>query len=194
MDGKGLPIPYQRRLSYSRRRTPPRSPPAQESSLPTPSRRTHVRSGTGVAPEAEPDPFLGDESAPARARGWAYANFATDKATWNMTCSGVSSLMILYSHGGHALTPERRAEVTTAIRDGLGWMMENWTDPPHGSAYAVYSLEKVADIGGIARFDEYDWYPDARDWILGAQHPTGPGTRGEPGRSLGSPPRSSSSS
>jgi hypothetical protein len=131
------------------------------------------RGGTGVAPEAEPDPFLGDGSAPARARGWAYANFATDKATWNMTCSGVSSLMILYSHGGHALTPERRAEVTTAIRDGLGWMMENWTDPPHGSAYAVYSLEKVADIGGIARFDEYDWYPDARDWILGAQHPDG---------------------
>ena len=123
--------------------------------------------GNSVKEEIIPDPYVGDESITIHARGWAYAAKATDKATWNMTSSGISSLMLVYAHGGHALDPDLRLQVSKSIRDGIGWQLENWT--PHSSLYSLYSLEKVADIGGIELFDDRDWYEDSCSWLLSSQ-------------------------
>lgn len=121
--------------------------------------------GTSVVPEV--DPFIGAEGIVVRARGWEYTVPAKEKATWNMTAAGVSSLMLIYAHGGAALPPELRARVETGIRDGLGWMMENWE--PHTTLYGLYSLEKVADIGGIGEFHGIDWFADSTEWLLDSQ-------------------------
>ncbi len=130
------------------------------------------RGGTTVTPpEIEPDPFVGTEEIVVQARGWEYAKRATDGATWNMTCSGVSSLMLVYSHGGAALSSELRKKVALAIRDGIGRMMDSWD--PHASLYGLYSLEKVADIGGIGTFDGHDWYEDSSRWLLDTQNKDG---------------------
>lgn len=129
------------------------------------------RGGTAVGTDPLPDPYVGDESVTVRARGWEYAKAATESANWNMTCSGVSTMMLVYDHGGHALDPELRARVSTSIRDGIGWILENWN--PHATLYGLYSLEKVADLGGIAAFDGIDWYGDSSRWLLDSQEKDG---------------------
>jgi len=123
------------------------------------------RPGTTVSEEV--DPFVGSEGIDVRARGWEYTEPAKEKATWNMTAAGVSSLMLVYAHGGASLPPELRREVEAGIRDGLGWMMEHWE--PHTTLYGLYSLEKVADIGGIGEFDGIDWFADSTEWLLDSQ-------------------------
>jgi len=126
-----------------------------------------VSGGTSVTEKPEIDPFVGSESIEIRSRGWNYAVVATDSATWNMTCSGVSSLMLVYDQVGNQLSDELRKKTERSIRDGIGWLLENWN--PHASHYAIYSLEKVGDIGGIELFDGVDWYQEASKFLLESQ-------------------------
>ncbi len=120
--------------------------------------------GTSVSEKPDVDPFVGNESIEIRSRGWNYAVVAKDSATWNMTCSGISSLMLVYDQVGNLMPAELRVQTERSIRDGIGWLLENWR--PHASHYAIYSLEKVADIGGIELFDGVDWYQKASKYLL----------------------------
>jgi len=135
------------------------------------------RGGTAVAPAI--DPFVGSEEIEVLARGWEYKEPAKEKATWNMTTAGVSSLMLVYAHGGAELPVELRARVESAIRDGLGWLMEHWE--PTGTLYGLYSLEKVADIGGIGEFHGVDWFAESSEWLLDSQRRDGSWSSGGTG-------------
>jgi len=128
-----------------------------------------------TAPVQYAFPRIGTEGIPVHARGWRYAA-AEGASSWNMTCAGLSSLLLARS----ALItrtdrvrndPKRMAEINTAIRDGFGWLMSHWA--PKGAYYGAYSLEKVADIGEVKNFGDHDWYAELSQYLLDAQQPDG---------------------
>ncbi|MFQ5655256.1 MAG: hypothetical protein ACE5GW_11070, partial [Planctomycetota bacterium] len=131
------------------------------------------RGGTSVAKPRDPDPrdpVAGAEGLTVHARPFTYHD--TDvRYNWGMTCAGLSSLLLLDDHAAGAWPARRRGELHAAIRDGYGWLMENWT--PNASYYGLYSLEKVADIGGVRLFGEHDWFAEACDFLLAQQRTDG---------------------
>lgn len=126
---------------------------------------------TAVPEEEEKDtllPILAPEEQEVLQRGWSYT---PDRgASWNMTCAGVSSMVLaLEDHSG--LTAEETSRGRASVRDGIGWLMERWT--PTDSYYGMYSLEKVADLAGVRLFDTHDWYDDVATHLVGKQEAAG---------------------
>jgi len=120
-------------------------------------------------------PFIGTEDIPVYARGWKYAPGST--ANWNMTCAGLSSLLLAREALTGRIPPAQHAALQTAIRDGFGWLLANWSLT--SSYYGAYSLEKVADIGEVKKFGAHDWYAEISQHLLGAQNPDGSWGAGE---------------
>ena len=90
---------------------------------------------------------------------------------WNRVCAGTNSLMVVRERVGARIPPRELASIEAGIRDGLGWMLENWS--PFDSFYGIYSLEKVGDLGHIESFEEVDWYDNVAQWLLDAQRTDG---------------------
>lgn len=110
----------------------------------------------------------GPETARVLKRGWDYEN--DGNANWNMTCAGLSSLLIAQDQIGR-LPPMLREDLFEAIRDGYGWLMENWNF--EHNYYGMYSLEKVADLGRVQRFGTHDWYKEVSEHLIREQTPEG---------------------
>jgi hypothetical protein len=121
-------------------------------------------------PESDPEvPVVGTEGIDVFARGWDYS--ANKAYTWNMTCAGLSSLLLARDALGSRLNADRRKAVNKSIRDGYGFLLTGWG--PTASYYSAYSLEKVADIGHIVKFDVHDWYSELSTHLLGQQTKNG---------------------
>jgi hypothetical protein len=88
-----------------------------------------------------------------------------------MTCAGASSLLLARDAIAERLEPQELQKLNRAIRDGNGWLMGSWT--PTRSYYGMYSLEKVADIGGIRVFAGHDWYREVSSELVRRQRGDG---------------------
>lgn len=134
------------------------------------------KSGTLVAKgktvtRGNPDmPSLGTEHVPVFRRGWDYEN--KGGANWNMTCAGLSSLLLARQALKGRIPPSQMEAVNAAVRDGYGWIMTNWAPTGH-AFYGMYSLEKVADIGEVKKFGTHDWYAELSGHLLSQQAPDG---------------------
>ncbi len=132
------------------------------------------RGRTAVDPSSEDRALIGGEGIEVRVREFEYSPGHPEGSLanrWNRVCAGTSSLMVVRDFLGPRLTGPRRSAVETGIRDGLGWMLENWD--PFGSYYGVYSLEKVGDIGHVQSFAGVDWYEVCTTWLLDEQRTDG---------------------
>jgi hypothetical protein len=151
------------RSAPERRRSAEKEPEGKEKES---DATTFVAPKTVIQPE---NPEIGTESIPVHARGWSYEH--KPGATWNMTCAGLSSLLLARENLRDRLGPELRETLNTSIRDGYGWLMSRWS--PTASYYGMYSLEKVADIGGVKAFGQHDWYAELSRHLVGAQRADG---------------------
>ena len=146
---------------------------SEEETKPKPkktSRRKKPSSkGRTIVLKPEDDPIVGTEKVVVKVRGWDYEN--KGGATWNMTCAGVSSCLILRENIKGNIDKDGWKKLNSSIADGYGYLMGAWT--PFTSLYGLYSLEKVADIGGVKLFNENDWYAQAKDYLIGFQQPDG---------------------
>ena len=124
--------------------------------------RTVVRKTVPPDPE---NPVIGTEAIQVFKRGWDYEN--KGKANWNMTCAGLSSVILARINLKGKLPPSAKKALDKSIRDGYGWVMGHWGFS--GNYYGAYSLEKVADIGHVKLFGSHDWYAEVSSWLLGAQ-------------------------
>ena len=152
-------------VSESPRRRP--APRARRATGGEEEARTKVGVPRTVDPNAEA-PVIGTEGIDVRARGWAYQK---GDSNWNMTCSGLSSLILAREYTRGLLPASVQVQVNKAVRDGYGWLMEHWS--PNATHYGIYSLEKVADIGGVKLFGEHDWYREVSEHIVASQRPDG---------------------
>lgn len=126
------------------------------------------KTGVITAPATE-DPEVGTERLQVFQRGWDYLN--SGKSNWNMTCAGLSSLLLARESLRSVLQPDQKKALDKAIWDGYGWVMANWA--PNASYYGMYSLEKVGDIGEVVKFGGHDWYAEIESHLLGMQRPDG---------------------
>ncbi|HLU49398.1 MAG TPA: hypothetical protein VK116_14980, partial [Planctomycetota bacterium] len=124
---------------------------------------------TVVSPTDPEIPIVGTEGVEIFSRGWNYAG--QGNGNWNMTCAGLSSLLLARDNLYMRLNADQKSAVNKAIRDGYAFLMRHWQ--PHGTYYGVYSLEKVADIGNVIRFDDHDWYEEVSKWLLEQQEDSG---------------------
>ncbi len=123
---------------------------------------------TGVAKPR--DPVVGTEEMDVFARHFGYMvkdHGPKMNSSWNRTCAAVSSLLLIREKYGSSLPADKRDTLTAAIRDGYGWMMENWN--PYPSFYGIYSLEKVGDLGRVQNFGERDWYLETSKKLIEMQ-------------------------
>jgi hypothetical protein len=125
------------------------------------------------------NPEIGTENIQVFSRGWDYEN--KGGATWNMTCSGLSSLLLARDSLRGQIAGAEKDALDKAIRDGYGSLMAGWNFA--GNYYGSYSLEKVADIGHVKMFGPHDWYKEMEDFLLGAQ--TGNGSWPQEGHGSG---------
>mgnify|MGYP002638758274 CR=1 FL=1 len=147
--------------------------PKEERGGETAKKTARKRGGTRVVDNSDRG-IIGGEGFPVRAREFEYTpGWGTPLAgnRWNRVCAGTSSLMVVRELIGARLPADERTAIETGIRDGLGWLLENWS--PFDSMYGIYSLEKVGDIGHIQAFDGVDWYDAVAAWLLDAQLPDG---------------------
>ncbi|MEC9475972.1 MAG: hypothetical protein VX764_02920 [Planctomycetota bacterium] len=130
------------------------------------------RGGTSVDEEFDVQrPLTGSEMSTAKKRAFHYIDVKPKDGSWNMTCAGVSSLLIVYQFGGESLSPELREQIRISIRDGSAWLEADWK--PHETYYGMYSLEKVGDLGNVTHFGEHDWYQEMSDHLLDVQQADG---------------------
>jgi hypothetical protein len=129
------------------------------------------RSRTGLA-ETPAEPEVGLEGIKVYRRGWNYQRPGNPHAvSWNMTCAGLSSLILARQNLRAGLTPQEREALNAAVRDGYGWVMGSWS--PTESFYGSYSLEKVGDLGEVKLFGSHDWYKELSEAIAGKQRGNG---------------------
>jgi hypothetical protein len=132
-------------------------------------------SPTVVMP-VRPSPDYGPEKIPYFARGWDYEGKQGE--TWNMTCGGLSSLILADMALRGQIEPDLQNQINKAIRDGLGWLMKGWN--AGGEFYGTYSLEKVADLGEVKKFAAHDWYVEVAQRLLAQQRIDGSWPGGNP--------------
>ena len=121
------------------------------------------------------DPEIGTESFDVFQRGWDYQH--KGGATWNMTCAGLSSLLLARESLRGKLTADAKKTLDKAIWDGYGWVMGHWS--PNSNYYGMYSLEKVGDIGEVVKFGSHDWYEEMSQHLLGNQRENGSWAQGQ---------------
>ncbi len=125
------------------------------------------------APEPEKKARIEPERDQYFARGWDYKN--TGGESWNMTCGGLSSLIIAEQNLRGQVPEDFHRKIKKSIRDGYAWLMKNWNPGGGGewSHYGLYSLEKVADLSEVKKFGGHDWYQEVARSLLGSQHKDG---------------------
>jgi hypothetical protein len=133
-----------------------------------------------------------DESEPPAklfARGWAYARQssrdANDRMTYgSMTAAGVNALIVIRDELVDAAAyrkvwDDHEAECNQMIGDGLAWLIKNWTmtnNPSRGPSrfyYYLYSMERLAMLGGIDQIGGHDWYDEGAKVLLKQQQDNG---------------------
>lgn len=116
-------------------------------------------------------PEVGTEKVEVFSRGWKYSKAANPGYLWNMTCAGLSSQILAEQNLRGLLSNERREKLNKSIRDGYGYILKGWApfSGVHSRYYGIYSIEKVADLGGVKKFGTHDWYREISDYIVANQ-------------------------
>ena len=145
-----------------------------------PRKSDRGRTTVVVTPE---DPEVGLEGIKVYSRGFDYRNGGG--ATWNMTCAGLSSLILARKSLKKKIPNQQLNALNKAVRDGYGWLMTHWK--PIGSYYGMYSLEKVGDLGDVKLFEKHDWFKEMSTHLIAQQRVDGSwdgggahGEKGEP--------------
>jgi hypothetical protein len=137
-------------------------------------------SPTAARPADPKAAAAGPEDQKYFSRGWDYDNKQGE--TWNMTCGGTSSMILVEDNLRGQVAPDYLAQVKKSIRDGYAWLMQNWNPAAGGDwkYYGLYSLEKVADLGEVKKFGAHDWYHEVARLILDEQRVDGSWPGGNP--------------
>ncbi|MEE3182276.1 MAG: hypothetical protein VX288_10265 [Planctomycetota bacterium] len=131
-----------------------------------PKKSDKGRTTVVVTPE---NPEVGLEGIKVYSRGFDYTN--KGGATWNMTCAGLSSLILAREVLDKKVPKQHLNALNKAVRDGYGYLMTHWK--PTGSYYGMYSLEKVGDLGDIKLFNKHDWFEEMSSYLIGQQRADG---------------------
>lgn len=104
--------------------------------------------------------------------GWGYR--AHNSEGFNMTCAGLSSLVIAGNalHEAGTLEPEGRAVVEQLTRGAcstLAPQLQHLSARGRWSVYGLYSLEKAMDVSGVQRLGGADWWEAAARALLRTQ-------------------------
>ncbi len=133
---------------------------------------------------------FGIEPRKMKARGWGYvAGKATDgmpedmkkdwyPATGSMTTSGVAALVICKEQIEKGLKGKAKRKLNQAIRDGLAWIVHNWTvkeNPKCGCwhLYYLYGVERAAVLSLCYKLGDHKWYKEGAEYLFGAQQGSG---------------------
>ncbi len=115
----------------------------------------------------------GGEVPAVHARGWKYSIQDLGEPKFAMVCAGLSSLLIAQRNLPAGGSPRDEA-IRKALRDGYGWVTRflGAERSPFRTIfnipYALYSLEKVGDLGEVTAFGEFLWYEEgARRLLIG---------------------------
>ena len=127
------------------------------------SKRKKSSGRTVVVTPANPE--VGFEGIKVYKRGFDYRN--AGGATWNMTCAGLSSLILARDTLEGKIPKPMLNALNKAVRDGYGWLMTSWA--PTKSYYGMYSLEKVGDLGDVKLFGKHDWFDEMSKHLIGQQ-------------------------
>ncbi len=140
-------------------------PPEQE-----PESRGRTTTGTGRGGKKPPATA---EPRDIRARGWNYQGNKGAKLT--MTAAGCSSLILAraYLAQSNSYPVAKRLRLNQAIWDGTAWLARNGLKYGGWYYYALYSVEKVGDLGGMEKIGGIDWYRHGAELILGQQRKDG---------------------
>jgi hypothetical protein len=124
-----------------------------------------------------------------RARGWSYTRRDPHTAHGlnsygSMTAAAICALVILRDELEKDRALARRwervdKECDQMISDGLGWLITNWAmdhNPKVGDYryyYYLYTIERMAMLGGVDFIGPHDWYRQGADILLEQQKDNG---------------------
>jgi hypothetical protein len=124
-----------------------------------------------------------------KARGWGYARKSThqelDKQTYgSMTAAGVCALILVRDEMVEDVAEKKNwekveAECNTMIGDGMAWMIHNWDMKQNPGAgmyryyYYLYTVERLAMLGGFDEIGGHDWYMEGAKVLLEQQDASG---------------------
>ena len=137
-----------------------------------PEKKKEQSTTAAKVPEKEKKSESGPEHDPWFARGWAYKH---DDVTWNMTCGGTSSMILVLQTLGEKAPTDLTRQVKKSIQDGYAWLIRNWNITAGGGFlyYGIYSLEKVADLGEVKKFGTHDWFVEVARHTVADQRDDG---------------------
>ena len=109
-------------------------------------------------------------------KGWGYRR--NDTAYFNMTCAGLSSLVIAGNalHEAGVLEADGRVAIEELARGACSSIAPQLTQLKargRWDVYGLYSLEKAMDVSGIHRLDGIDWWAAAAGTLLRTQRKDG---------------------
>jgi hypothetical protein len=120
-----------------------------------------------------------------KARGWGYARKSNhqplDKQTYgSMTAAGVCALILVRDELVEDPAEKKNwekveAECNTMIGDGMAWMIHNWDMKQNPGAgmyryyYYLYTVERLAMLGGFDEIGGHDWYMEGAKQLLEQQ-------------------------
>ncbi len=124
----------------------------------------------------------------ARARGWAYRRIENApppaglpkrvqrSSLATMGAAGLTALLVGRSE--LKLVPKEAEKVDEAIRDGLAWMQEHWSDAlkenqGFTNGYMLYGLERMGVLGSLRSVGGHDWYAEGAQFLVKAQQEDG---------------------
>ena len=95
-----------------------------------------------------------------------------------MTTSGVICLIICKEQIEKSLKGSSKKKLNQAIRDGLAWMVYNWSvskNPNCGCwhKYWLYGIERAAVLALCYKLGEHKWYKEGAEHLLGSQQGAG---------------------
>lgn len=124
-----------------------------------------------------------------QARGWGYARQSKDDplgriSYGSMTAAGVNALIVIrdelvQDRALRAAWRAHEADCNQMIGDGLAWLIRNWDmsgNPKRGNFqyyYYLYTIERMAMLGGIDEIGGHDWYRQGAEIILRQQGDNG---------------------
>jgi hypothetical protein len=117
--------------------------------------------------------FREEQPPEVKARGWGYVE--PKDPTLTMTSAGLSSLILAreYLFRSERFPVAQRQRLNQAIWDAAAWLGVNQLSFGGWLYYALYSVEKVGDLGMMEKIGGIDWYRKGVDILLQSQQPNG---------------------
>lgn len=105
-------------------------------------------------------------------KGWGY-NAEDDRVDWNMTCGGLSALLV--SRASQSGKPPSSHLGDPEVSSAIQWLNNEYPMNPAADGrrridlYGLWSMERACLIPGLKRLGGRDWYLDGVDRLLQTQ-------------------------